>query len=391
MIINLENINISNNVYYKMNHEYFMELLELIKHGHCTQHLLCKCSKKTYRDYSHLKQWIDCIIPSVINNSQYDYNTRIHWILFNRTDFPICPICKSSENFKNKNVQIFKGYTECCCKACAVKNPVRCKKISETHLRRSKEDPEYWNRRYEKSKCTNIAKYGVENVSQSEEIKNKKIATFQKHYNVQYGFQSKEVIDKIERTMVEKYGVKHILQSETYKNAFKQTCINRFGVDHPMHNDIIRRKTRKGYYYDNVFFDSSWELCMYIYLKDNNIDFTYQPKDCDFEYSFDNSIHKYFPDFKIGEEYVELKGDHMIDKHSGCWIPPPYVKIKYSPEQYKYECNRVCAKYKCAMANSVKVLTQKDCQMYIQHVKIKYGTDYIKQFKVSSFQTEHQK
>ena len=26
-------------------------------------------------------------------------------------------------------------------------------------------DPEYWNRRYEKSKRTNIAKYGVENVS----------------------------------------------------------------------------------------------------------------------------------------------------------------------------------------------------------------------------------
>ena len=72
-----------------------------------------------------------------------------------------------TENFKKKNVQIFKGYTECCCKACAVKNPVRCKKkkISETHLRRSKEDPEYWNRRYEKSKRTNIAKYGVENVS----------------------------------------------------------------------------------------------------------------------------------------------------------------------------------------------------------------------------------
>jgi len=51
----------------------------------------------------------------------------------------------------------------------------------------------------------------------------------------------------------------------------------------------------------------------------------------------------------------------MIDKQSGCWIPPPYVKIKYSPEQYTYECNRVRAKYKCAMANNVKVLTQKDC------------------------------
>ena len=36
MTIDLENIDISNNVYYKMNHEYFMELLELIKHGHCT-------------------------------------------------------------------------------------------------------------------------------------------------------------------------------------------------------------------------------------------------------------------------------------------------------------------------------------------------------------------
>ena len=45
----------------------------------------------------------------------------------------------------------------------------------------------------------------------------------------------------------------------------------------------------------------------YIWLKDNNISFEYQPCSS-FEYSCNEIVHKYIPDFMVEGQYVELKG-----------------------------------------------------------------------------------
>lgn len=124
------------------------------------------------------------------------------------------------------------------------------------------------------------------------------------------------------------------------------------------------------YFYDNNYFDSAPELAIYIYLKDNNIDFQYQPKD-NLIYTFNNISHKYFPDFKINNQYLEIKGDHMLDKITGKWICP----WDHSLDDL-YEC-----KHKFLLQLNVKILYYNEYIFYINYIKNKYGKEYLKQFK----------
>ena len=74
-----------------------------------------------------------------------------------------------------------------------------------------------------------------------------------------------------------------------------------------MQNPDIRRKAQKKYFYVCFHFDSFPEIAYYVWLKDNNISFEYQP-DVSFEYLCNEIVHKYIPDFMVEGQYVELKG-----------------------------------------------------------------------------------
>jgi len=63
-------------------------------------------------------------------------------------------------------------------------------------------------------KQSTMERYGVENISQSKEIKDKKIQSSLKKYGVENISQSKEVKDKKIQSSLKKYGVEYILQSE---------------------------------------------------------------------------------------------------------------------------------------------------------------------------------
>lgn len=47
-------------------------------------------------------------------------------------------------------------------------------------------------------------------------------------------------------------------------------------------------------------FDTAPELAYFIWLKDNNINFEYHPEKF-FEYSFNDTIRRYFPDFRVND------------------------------------------------------------------------------------------
>lgn len=49
--------------------------------------------------------------------------------------------------------------------------------------------------------------------------------------------------------------------------------------------------------YNGIIFDSAPELAFYIWLRDHNIQFEYQPKDHLIKYEVDGVIHTYYPDF----------------------------------------------------------------------------------------------
>ena len=63
-----------------------------------------------------------------------------------------------------------------------------------------------------------IKKYNVINVSQIQEVKNKKIETCREHFGVDHPFQSNEVQDKSAKTLKKNYGVENPMQNEEIKN-----------------------------------------------------------------------------------------------------------------------------------------------------------------------------
>ena len=93
-----------------------------------------------------------------------------------------------------------------------------------------------------KMKQTNLERYGCENVFQNEKIKEKSKTTMVKRYGVKYAHQNKELRKKFNNTMFERYGVENALTSTKFLDKAKQSNLDRFGVEHPAQSKEIYNK-----------------------------------------------------------------------------------------------------------------------------------------------------
>lgn len=172
------------------------------------------------------------------------------------------------------------------------------------------------------------------------------------------------------KTCLEKYGREMFMPYGS--DEFKQRMIEKYGVAHNSQVREIRLKQQSKYEYNGIKFDSGVEIAVYIYLTDNQIDFQYQPN-VSFEYSFNGSTHLYYPDFKVNEQYWEIKGDHFFkDKDVNQTMVCPWDHTL--DELYE-------AKHQCMIQNNIIILTFKDYYKYLEYIYEKYGVDYLKSFK----------
>ena len=120
--------------------------------------------------------------------------------------------------------------------------------------------------RTEKTKKTNLEKYGVEFPMQSKKIKQKAIETSLKNYGCEYTFQNievqkkaknsiinkygscsefasnSEVVQKRKNTNLERYGCENVFQSDEIKNKIRNTITANYGVDNISKSDEIKIK-----------------------------------------------------------------------------------------------------------------------------------------------------
>lgn len=140
-------------------------------------------------------------------------------------------------------------------------------------------------------KCTIFDKYGVWNVSQSEEIKQKKIDTCRKNYGVDYNLQRKETIAKTHSDEIIKK------QSESRKKTLKQ----KYGVENSyLIEDVVRRTYDATKSKSEQYFEGK--------LKEFDIDFIAQFKDEKYPYYCDFFLPKY-------DCYIELNIYWLHRKH----------------------------------------------------------------------------
>ena len=123
---------------------------------------------------------------------------------------PICEICGGIVSFYGK---IRRPYSLCCCEDHA-------KELNKIH-------------RYK----TNLEKYGVENASKSDIIKQKQ--------SIIYHEKEEQIKETRKNTLKEKYGVENSFQLEISKEKSKQTCLEKYGAENAAQSEIVQKKIKQ--------------------------------------------------------------------------------------------------------------------------------------------------
>ena len=243
----------------------------------------------------------------------------------------ICPVCGKETQFIKFSV----GYNTHCSQYCTC------------------HDKNVLDKRVD----TLITNYGVDSPLKSNEIKNKVFTEeYSKHISecltLSFSNKSKVFWEERNKKSIQTWRLKY--KNKTITNISQIPEIKEKIMD--SFNKNVRKKC---YVYDDIIFDSSWELAYYIWLKDHNVEFEYHPK-INFAYKLANGETKhYFPDFKIGDNYIEIKGDFLLNEG----------KFKISEE-----------KMNCIKENTILLLKQ-DLIPVFEYIHKTYGKKYLKQFQ----------
>lgn len=195
----------------------------------------------------------------------------------------------------------------------------------------------------EKTKQTNLERYGFENPMKSDIVKEKSKQTCIKKYGVTNGGASKEALEKIRQTNLNRYRVENSFQAENVKKKIKETLFKNYRMYHA---------PTKKYIYNNEYFDSFPELCFYLYYITNNIEIKREP--VELKFTLNNKVYSYYPDFQVGDKLYEIKGNQFLTEE-GKWQNP----FDHTLDEL-FE-----AKRQCAINNNVIILYDKDYQKYL--------------------------
>ena len=167
-----------------------------------------------------------------------DIDEAIHCLKNNITAPPLCEICNdgSRREFKKKNDGTM-HYTNGCC--------LQHARISTNRKKYGVDNPSQSPEIKEKKKETTIKNFGVAHNSQSPEIKEKKKETTIKNFGVTSPLQNAAIMEKVQRTNIDRYGVTSPLQNVAIMEKVQRTNIDRYGVKNPQQNRYIRQKTEK--------------------------------------------------------------------------------------------------------------------------------------------------
>lgn len=261
----------------------------------------------------------------------------------------ICPACMIRMRMNNMSKSDFEK---------------RKRKSEETKIAKYGSLENAYRERNKKSEKTCLERYGVRFSTQSEIMKEKSKKTCQERYGVDNGGGSQKALDKMKKHFMEKYGVDNPWKSKEIIEKIKQTHLERYGVVAYTQTEEYQRKAKKRYTYNNVTFDSSWELAFFIFHKDLGHNINRYTKGIIYK-DKKGGIHKYFPDFEIDEKLYEIKGTQF---YSGKTFDGGIFKS----DIYK-------SKYQCMIENNVNIIT--DIKPYLKYINEKYGKGYLQNFR----------
>lgn len=264
-----------------------------------------------------------------VHGNKYDYS-KVEYINNSTKVVIICPVHGEFLQTPNKHMQ-GRG---CPCKDCidskrkasnmaryGVVNAMQSDEVKESVIKRNREKygvnnvmqvPEI----QERLRQSNLYKYGVISTLGLDSVREKIKATNTERYGGNSPMCSYEIRKKAADTMMELYGVEHALCSDDLKEKAKNTVRRHYGVDNPMYDVVIKNSVTDSKRENNTFHTSDPEECLYQLLCD-----TFGEHDIIRQYVSD--VYSYACDFYIKSRdlYIELNvswthGYHWFDSVS---------------------------------------------------------------------------
>lgn len=170
--------------------------------------------------------------------------------------------------------------------------------LSDTQYKRGKYRTTCSSDCAHKLTTSNSPKTRIENISNS--LKRHNI--IHKNYKVRICEYCGKEFTSLDYNKSRKYCSDLCLKSGRSKKLSESAKRNKLGGLKP---DSTHRNYKRGYY-KGIWCDSSWELAFIVYCFDHSIivERNYNYK----EYTFENKIYKFYPDFIVNGELIEIKG-----------------------------------------------------------------------------------
>ena len=232
------------------------------------------------------------------------FSELIYLYFHNMDNPPVCPVCGNSVKFINFS----KGYHTYCSKKCVYNSENVFNKKKQTCIKKyGVENPSQSEVIKNKKIQTNLKHYGVQYATQAPEIKNQIRQTNLERYGGM-PLNSRNVQDKYRKTCLERYGVENASQSEVIKKKKIQTCLKHYKTEYYSQSeeyknriDSIMNKSTFTKKKNNSLRCSKIELQFKEWLNEHNINYIYQYKSDKYPFNCDF----YFPDKNI---YLEIQG-----------------------------------------------------------------------------------
>jgi len=257
----------------------------------------------------HILNKFPDVYKKIINlNHSNNWFTNLYNYLYDINENKICPECGNVLQIRIFNL----GYTQYCSTTCKNKNIDFKEKIKKSWVKKygvdnpSKSD-------IVKQKIKSKLFVGGKWYNESDEFKNMAKETCLRKYGVEHFSKTKEYHEKVKETSIDRYGVDSYNKTEKSKNETKKNNIEKYGVEHYTQTNEYKIKSRK------------------TNLEKYGVEYYSQTEECKFRIRKTN-LAKYGVEYPMQiEEFKKRLVDTMIRKYGEIWL-------NYAP---KYNSNSI--------------------------------------------------
>jgi hypothetical protein len=167
-----------------------------------------------------------------------------------------------------------------------------------------------------KQKKTSKLKYNCDNFQSSDEFNLKWEESIVEKYGSKENY-SKFIKDISREKCREKYGVENVFQLKNVKEKIKNTMIDKYGVEHALQHNLFFDKSQKTgkkvNYYNGIVYQGTFELDFLKFCEDNCI---LVERAKTIMYLFDKKERRYYPDFYLPKYNIicEIKSSYYYFK-----------------------------------------------------------------------------